>query len=701
MQDFDFDLINQKLLENQTVEVERIDNNSNLSRRGRLQRAFVNASISDTHIPIRVEAISDRYIPIRVEAINVPSSHGHSYKISKRENDCSAECLCQKDWRCSPNGIILTEPGYYVLCSDIDYTPTIPGTSAITIAASGIVVDLASYTLRQTNMMGNTYGIAVARDVSNFKITAHEQRGRIIDFTLAGIRVFGRTESYVIENIITTQNTRRSLRNIDIPVNCLDILTLTFPVGIIIGEGDTGYIAFAKTDRRNTSNKFIIRNVVTEKTVIGLHIVFATRFVLEDNLYTECSYYGKLIGPSWLVTETSDPRSPVVFPVASDYIVRNCRADANEGPFEELSNPGETFNFDFLSGMGYYETQNGRIYNSSSSNNKSITTLLAANHDGSRGMYWENCTITNNLSTNSVCDGFHFSGSIPFTIRRCLGVSIPLQRNYNNHIKNIISTGNRGKTQATNFTFAYCEFLNVDNCVSQGAQSNGGIAYGFYIVGSGGIQGGDNNNIILKNCITQGNGNVTAIGGAGIAIDTPSASIVIENTVINGNGISSGTNSIAAGIFIRARRGALVVDLTTLGVDKVIMRNNTITNNGSLRATLSGGIVVLRNELARRPDLAIKNLNIIDSVIAYNIGDGIRIDGNITGVVIKNNQLDQNTGVGVNIVNNTNPIFVAKNIAYGNTLGNYSNNLASTVIEGTTTSLPDTVGLKNVSIRSA
>ena len=626
-----------------------------------------------------------------------PHVKARQYKGQKR--DGKVKLITQRDLDDTLFGLLINEPGYYRLAESLTWAPQEEFTAAITIFASSVVLDLGIHTLAQVNAVPNTYGIIVARDQSRVKITADtlangERVGRILDFTLGGVRVLGRTDHITLENFIVTQSEPRGLTNDQIPELAVDIITLTMQVGIIIGEGDTEYIAFVGTDRSNKVTDLVIRNVVSEKAVIGCHIVFTDTALLEDNLWTQNSYYGLLAGPSWLVTEDDDP-TKVVFPVNRNFTVRRNRGDFNNGPFEELSNPEDSFVFDFLSGISYYQAQDFYTEESSASNNTSPTYLLAVDHDGSKGMRWRNSVTNNNRSEFFVCDGFHMSGSVPFTIGQVLGVDIPLSQNIDADIEGVTSTGNSGVI-AHNFNFSYVNGISARACVAEGATSNGGEAIGIDCIGTAGIPGGTNSNLVFKNCIVQRNGTENSSRSAGIRVAAPSNNVIIEECVVNGNATGVLEGSVAAGILVNPRQNSRTTG-GELGAANIVIENNTVNANGTQGAAFSGGIVVIRRDDVPREDLRIENVLVKDNTSTYNIGDGILVGGAVLGVTVKGNQVYQNTEVGIE-VDSENQVLTAKNFAYDNAGGNYAGVPSDDIIEASQGNLPLQVGAKNVSV---
>ena len=97
------------------------------------------------------------------------------------------------------------------MADNITFKPNEQRTTAITITASNVVLDLGARTLKQGNNTQFVYGIAICRDVKNVKITGVIGVASVLNFTLAGIRVFGRTDTITIENVVVSQTIKKEL----------------------------------------------------------------------------------------------------------------------------------------------------------------------------------------------------------------------------------------------------------------------------------------------------------------------------------------------------------------------------------------------------------------------------------------------------------------------------------------------------------
>lgn len=571
------------------------------------------------------------------------------------------------------NGIIINKPGCYRLGGNIKFRPTARATTAITIAASGVIFDFGKYSIKQCNDMCDIYGIAITRCVSRVKITGEQGISKITNFTAAGVRVLGNTEHITIENIIVTQDEVVALRNADIPKSALEIIDTRVTYGLVIGEGDTGALVFKGTNQRNYVRDLTIKNIVAEKCVIGCQIVFTRVALLEDNLFTLNTYYGLLCGPFWFVPSLEDS-TVQAFPVVENIIGRRLRGDRNNGPFEELSNPADTFSFDFLSGLAFYEAKDCYVEDCSASDNTSPTYLIAFDHDGSDGMVHVNHKTNGNVSTGSDAYGFHMSGSIPLSAGIPFGLYRPLQKNFNATIRGVVSCHNSSPTTSLGISFYYCDSISVEACTAQGQRSIGGKAHGFEVGGTIGITGGDSVTITFKDCVSQGNGDDKSLSSVGFRIRSADARVVIDNCIANGN---NGGTKRAAGVFIDAPNGNLFKG--TFGVDRVVVSNSVINANGTEEVDLSGGIVIYRN--TEKDDLPISHILIDHNIISHNFGDGIRSDGDIYRLVIKKNEIINNSNYGV-ILLNEGPIntILLKNIAVTNEAGNYSGVAESAIL---------------------
>lgn len=607
-------------------------------------------------------------------------------KLKTRHFKCdktSAILITQEQFCNSKNGIIITKPGLYRFKEDIEFSPSVTRTAAISITASNVILDLDRFTLRQTNATPLIYGIFVCRDVNNFKLTGSAGVAQIVDFSLAGIRVFGRTDTITIENIIVTQTEIKQLTNDEIPVDCANILCLRLNVGIVIGEGDPGYISMAGTDRNNKVTHLTIRNIIAKRSSVGCHIVFTSGITVDDSTFTENTYYGLIIGTIWIVLD--DAGEPIRN-TANNGVITNCRFDQNKSTQNALlTNPGDTFMFDFVAAISFNQVENFVVRKSTVHDNSSDSFILAADHDGSRNMTWKNCTIKRNRSDFFICDGFHMSGSIANTLGPCLGSEFGFDQNHNFVIEDCDSEDNFGEASCSNFRFAFPSGGRVTNCSAAGATSGlGGLAAGFRCQGD--LPGGQGQDLVFSNCISQRNMAIEPSIEAGFIINEVMRNVVIRDCIIQDNGNPESAAVLSGGIVIQPRLSA--------GIENVTIEGNTINNNGSLLASSSAGILAFTDD----PTLSINRVLVQNNTLAYNRGDGVRFEGGVTGVVVKKNEADQNEGVGFNLDGATPPIFVTKNIAYNNTGGNYAGVPATNIVVGDINDLPANVGFKNLSV---
>jgi len=540
-------------------------------------------------------------------------------------------------------GIVLKKSGIYKFTRDVVFKSKyeIP---AITISCSNITLDFGIYSLRQKRQNVINYGILIDRDVENITITG-TNKVSIEDFTLAGIRVLGRTQNIRIENLIISNKESRQILNEDLPVECKDIINYPLCLGIAIGEGDTGHLAMKNTDRINTVSGVVLTHVVCRKATIGCQMVFTEGIDIQNSNFIENTYYGLLCGYSWLIRGLP---GKVAFPCASNGKINNCRFDNNKGLNENLSNPGNLYVFDFVSGIGLYGCQNFTVENSSCDDNSNNGYILAADHDGSHNCVWKNCTFIRNRSENSTCDGLHFSGSVPRTISSCQGDLLPLSPCINISVSYCFSSDNSGLS-GNGFVMAYCNGFKMKNCVSIGNTSNG-----FRIIGS--LPSGEIYGVALEDCTAENNGGRENIS-SGIYIQGVGKNVVIKNCILNGN---MGQN-FSAGIIGNGK------------IENVDITGCIVNGNGS-------GIL-MKN---------IEKLVLENNKSNFNTGDGIDVE-KINGCVIKNNCVDFNK-IGIKVDGS---YLVAGNVAYGNK-SNYSgvNNVVTVDFEN----LPSSIGMKNISV---
>uniref|UniRef100_A0A6C0CAX0 Right handed beta helix domain-containing protein n=1 Tax=viral metagenome TaxID=1070528 RepID=A0A6C0CAX0_9ZZZZ len=332
------------------------------------------------------------------------------------------EYISQNDFNKHKNGIVISKPGNYELKENINFDPKKEAAVAITIQSCDVTLSLSKYTLRQISNDKNTYGIVISRDVNNVKITGKVGAATVIDFTAANVRVFGRTRDIMIKNIISTQTQPRQLTNNMIPSSIKKIDKLQMNGGIIIGEGDKYAVYMQGTDRQNKVHNIRLKNVQIFNAMVGCQIVFAKGIQVLNCHVMRNTFYGMVFGHVWLVLDDDNKQ---IFPTAEDILVDRSRFDGNVGVIsgERLSNPVNTYFFEFLSAIAHNGAKNAIITNSTVKNNRFTYRITAANHDGSENITWEKCYLADNNGTDlnlSVVRSMRFGASIASTLGRAM-----------------------------------------------------------------------------------------------------------------------------------------------------------------------------------------------------------------------------------------------------------------------------------------
>ncbi len=355
-----------------------------------------------------------------------------------------------------------------------------------------------------------------------------------------------------------------------------------------------------------------------------------------------------------------------------------------------------------MSGIALYSAQGFLVENCTITDNFDTGGLLAVDHDGSHDIVWRDCVVLRNRSQFEFCDGWHASGSIPRIVGRCLPdpVEYPLAQNVNLTVERTSSMDNLGGGFSGAYTYgfdlAYCKNLQMIDCHASGNNSKDEFSGGFTTFG--GRPGGESENIIFINCTAQENGSLGgSILGAGFYCDRASKSIIFQNCTATSNGLFESENS--GGFVVYPEFGAGGAGIPELEISNVVFDNCTAISNGNTDSGLSGGFIV--NRPADLNWLDISDIIIQDCTSAHNKGAGFGVFGDaIPRVVIKASEADNNTGVGFDVSQNPQPVFVTANIAYDNTGGNYAGVSPSVIIKGDQNTLPDTVGAKNLDIVS-
>jgi hypothetical protein len=608
------------------------------------------------------------------------------------KKDCKKECcekhnyfITQKD--IGRHGIIIKSPGHYKFCSNIVYKPCCRKSPAIIIACSNVILDLDKFSLTQICGKTNVYGIVVARDVKYVTITGIKNIATIRNFTLSGIRVYGRTQYITIENVIVKQDIPKQLTPEEMPVDVADILTLSLNLGIAIGEGDTFGVHMQGTNKLNLVEELSFKDVMVDGSTIGCHMIFTYGFEVLRSVFTKNTYYGLLNGTGWVVP--GDGQFGLEFPVGGNGVITDCRFEKNHGLNYDLANPADLYVFDFVSGVANYDVSNVTIDRCIVEDNSNNGYIIAADHDGARNIKWTNSIITATRSIYEPSDGLHFSGSIPYTIGSETGDNYPLIQNFNITVKNCTATDCKSdESNAVGIVFAYVQGCHISDSNSSG-MVGGNQCAGFYV--TGGLPGGRSSDITLVNNTAERNGTDGFGKACGFYIRNVSNDIVLKDNIANGNGTGHDL-TFGAGFIIEATNTSSDAYIKNIDID-----NCTAEGNGNGTEN-SGGIVILNLITDQTP--AIENVAVEKSVSKFNNGYGVLLNGNIVGGSVNETEIYQNTLGGVNIINNTDSesVFVSRNIAYKNNSNNYNGVAAGNIVTGTASSLPSSPGFLNVSI---
>ncbi len=631
--------------------------------------------------------------------IQVPSQCAVPLEGKKHKNCDGSIIITECDFRDKGrNGIIIDKPGKYRLGETITFRPTKQNVQAITITASNVVLDLDVYTLQQDLQKPQTgvYGIAIARDVHNVKITGSRDIAQIRDFTLAGIRVLGRTDAITLENVTVTQTIAPVLTNDLLPADCADIGCALITGGIYVGEGEPTGLAFFGTDKNNHVTNLVLNHVNAKRCIFGSQIVMTFGVQIDDSSFVENTSNGLILG--FFLPIPGDLPNTFEFPVGSDGTVRNCHFDRTVGDNINLVNPTAIVGFfQTVSGIAIDEVQNYVFENCTADDNFNSGTVFSVDHDGAHNITWRNCTFSRNISTSANCDGFHFSGSIPEGAGVCVGIGDqPFNQDLDVVVENCNSLNNQGGTEGVDgFIFYFTVGARISDCNSSGnfsTNSNGFSSSGFNVYGA--TPGGQSANITFLRCTAERNGNdgfqTSAIG---FLTRSATSNVIYRDCIANGNAQQQEIRTLAAGFAINA---VATAPENGLEITQNITYDHCIANgNGSpdQSAMPNGGIVIRRSNLSLPP---IVNVLIQDCTLAYN-QNGLFVNNDISGLVVKRNEADQNSLVGFNVSAVTTKL-VTENIAYNNLGGNYAGVPNAIIVPATTTALPTAIGALNLDI---
>lgn len=647
--------------------------------------------------------------PVTCSRIKVPSDF--AVPLPHREKKCDQFIHITKDdfTGKGKNGIIINRPGKYRLCSNISFKPTKPNVQAITITASDVVLDLGVSTLKQdlNKYQTGVYGVAVARDVHNVKITGSKNVAQIRDFTLAGIRVLGRTDQVTIENVTVAQTVPTLLTNEVLPVDCANLGCALITGGIYVGEGERSGFAFFGTHKNNHVTNLVMNRITVKGCMIASQVVMTFGTQIQNSSFVENTYAGLIIGD--FLPIPADHHNTFEFPVGADITVKNCHFDRNVVlGTEPIVNPENLAQlFQISTAVAFNEVQNVVMENCTVNDNSyPFGSCQAAATDGARNLLFKNCSFNNNIGNAGICVGLLTGGIIPAFGGACVGIGEdqPLVQNKNVVVENCVALNNQAGTSGC----AGIGLIFVD-----GGEISDSNASGNFTVNAAGVQasgiaiegnipGGQSAGITVQRCTCENNQNQgTAFAGTGFLVRSNVANVIYRDCVANNNG-KSGENPaiIAAGFLINtaAIEPPPIFSTVTQNIvfDNVVANGNGLANPAQT-STLSAGITI-RNPTNRQPAL---NVLIQKSTLTYN-RKAVYVTNDLAGLVVKNNEADQNLLAGFDFTNVTSTKLVTGNLAYNNgptpATTNFINVEAANVLQVGSNNLPDVVGAKNLSI---
>ena len=615
--------------------------------------------------------------------------HNHCDKKEKSKINYITPCNFKHG-----NGIILSKPGVYKLSKDIRYKPSTIGTTAISIVGSNITLDLDVYTLSQKNTVKNTYGIAICRDAKCIKITGNKGISKVLDFSMVGIRVLGRTDTITIENIIVTQTEIRSLDNSEIVPSCKDFICQTWNYGILVGEGDNTGLPMKGTDKANLVTNLLLEDVTTSRSITGTQIVMTYQITINSCNFIENTIYGLLSGPLGIVP--GDELGTAFFPTTKSLVARNCRFDNNVGFNADLVGPPDLEEwFDLLAGVVLYFGEGYVMENCTVNDNFSDSFMLAVDHDRAYNVVWKGCTVARNRCDGFV-DAFHASGSINQDLQECQnGLEVPLEPDLNLTIEDCSFFDTYSKhDSAKNVALLYVQGVTVKNCYSSGAKGYDD-SIGFRV--SGDPNGGISSGIVFENCVASNNGADTdGRVHAGFSVNNVTDRLTFRNCTASGNGLFPATYS--AGFLVEPFAFGSLPPVT----NRIIFENCVANGNGSESSDFSGGFAVLT--VSNSDFVLVSKILIKDSTSSYNDGDGIFVGVGVESLSLKNNTLVENSRYGIDMSAVSTKSFVAENDAFNNgsppflLSGNYVGVPAANIVSGTSDSLPTNPGFLNTDV---
>lgn len=631
------------------------------------------------------------------DAIMCPSEYSHELVGNRKYK--KYRCIDQALFCKYRDGITLTEPGTYVVTQNLKFNPCHKGSTAIAIKGEGITLDFKNFTLKQTNTVENCYLVAVCRGSRCVKVTGKKGLAKLVDASLVGIRVLGDTDQIILENIIVTRTEKCYLNNSFLPENWRDMQCATVKAGIAVGEGDTEFVYMKGTSSENLVTNITIDNVESLRSHIGMQLIYTNNGTVTNSSFNENTFKGAFVGTIWVIP-TDVPGVP-----ATDLCVGitfdKCHFDFNELLIADTTYPlkddGESVGYNLGEVYTNNECRSVTVLNSTFNNNYCDTRAIFVDHDGAADSVWKNCEILNNFALGP-SEGLHFSGSIPNSYGGAFDQEYPYVLDQVGLVENVVVQSIVSKDGfAFGFAFLGCHKFVVKDCVSSSILG-GGLGAAFTPRGTGGyfiaadeaiIPNLTNKDVTLCRCVSNGNEfpNFSKLdinelySSHGISIIGDNKNIIIDNCKVNNNFGSTSIQTV-----VPASAGIVVGPL--VAAPKNVLIKDSVVNGCGTDEDLpaKGGIYLL--------DGASDSIIIQDNTVTNNSGVGIRVGEGNTRVVVKRNEADNNTSTGFEILSDA---LVAANVAIGNNV-NYSGVDPANIVTGTNSAVPTEVGFRNVSI---
>lgn len=478
---------------------------------------------------------------------------------------------------------LITCPGTYRFCGNLVFSPKASGKTAITVDADNVHIDMNKRSLTQGNQTLRTIGISVLTGHENITIT----NGAIKNFTELGLMVEGGVSRLKLGDVhrvnITGCGGFSTFSHFDDVTN-----TPVLQGGILLGHSKSQGNAGFYTNKGPLTDISLSNVHADENSPAGMYLGIVTNFKASDCSFSR-NYNNRQVG-------VNDPNADGI--ITSEWCIayglihvtseafddiRSKNLEFLRCKFNETRNSGENLP-QLTAGFAPIHCIDGLTVRKCTFNEtKGVTAQEDAGFGttgvlqaGCSNVIYEDSEFDGTYDENDRAEGMHISGTdIPngtiesaegVIIRRCtfrnntcvapvypraIGLDLIFARNY--LVEDCVATNNFAVATDPDNAFGYADGINLVSTPPTGGPLIGGNMYngrvrrctisGNNVNFTGGdVEGmyiqGPHPNLIVEDCVIQGNRGPGGDFNSGIWLAGDNADFLLEGIIVKGNTIS-------------------------------------------------------------------------------------------------------------------------------------------------------------------